>query len=106
MPICRGPQTKRFGKAEDPPFAQPKRGGDDHYSVIGHCNVAAVKCCVEIRRKEQTIEDVETLAIAFAVRPGLDVTGSKELRKPSPVIAHLPSQYSIRPARKMSWPTR
>jgi hypothetical protein len=79
MPICEGPQAKRLGKAKDPLIIDPKCGGDHHRSVIGHGDEPTVERGVEVWGKQKSIEDVETLAIALTVGPGLDVAGPKEL---------------------------
>src|SRR5262249_16325557 len=52
----------------------------DKVSVIDYSDEAGVECCIQMRREQQPIEHVETLAVAFAIRPRLDMAGTKQLR--------------------------
>lgn len=65
------------------PEERPGIGGqgirNDHGAVFGDGDEAGVERGVEVRPKEQAVEHVEPLGVAFTVGPRLDVARSQEI---------------------------
>lgn len=81
MAVSKASDPERFGQAEDPSIPNRKRAGNHHGSVISHRDEPAIECCIEVWSEEKPIEDVETLAVALAVGPRLDMAGSEHLHE-------------------------
>ena len=55
---------------------------EEHRCVLVNRDEAGVERCIEMRREQQAVEDVEALGVGVAVGPGLDVARAQELRHP------------------------
>src|SRR5437867_2035091 len=77
MLICQTSDPEWLCKTEEMPIANPKCDGDRDSSVISHRNEPTIERCVQMWSEQKPIKDVETLAVALAVRPRLNVAGPK-----------------------------
>lgn len=52
---------------------------DDDIPVVIQRDEPAIESCVQVRREQDSVPDVEALGVCFAVGPGLDVAAAEQL---------------------------
>jgi len=65
-------------EAENLAVFRDEFGRDDHRAILADRDEPAVEGRVEVRGKQKAVEDIESLGVRLAIRPGSDVAGPQQ----------------------------